>query len=578
MPDAIEPAHGFRYDCCMTRGQDLRNVPDAGRGWAAWGAALVALASFAAFLPALGNGWVNWDDGVYLLENPHFRGLSVRHLLWMFTTTWSGVYQPLPWLTYAADYKLWGLNPAGYHLTSLLFHCANAVLAFWLARRLFVLCREPESPRQAAALEAAAMFAALAFAVHPLRVESVAWAWERRDVVCGTFSLACVLAALRAREKGSGPALAMTFFAAALLSKALAVTLPLTLLILDGYPLRRIPGAPRRWLRGTARSVWLEKIPYLLLALGMGLFALWAQAENRALWSFAQHGLPGRFAQAAYGAMFYVGKTIFPFGLAPIYEMPAHPGALGPAPGLAAAGFALTTLLAWRLRRKQPGLLAAWLCYLAALAPVLGLLQAGSQLVADRYSYLSCLPWALLAAGWLRRRLEGNRWPRAGAAAAALILALGSLAWRQTRIWKGPLTLWARALEASPQSPVAQLQMGVALAQAGRTGEAAARFAESLRLNPVCVEAEDALMQASAGRKPPADAPRLLRILDTNPVCRQARRNWFTARAALGDLDGAIAYFDGLARLQPRDAGARANLERARREKASRIGRGPGRP
>jgi len=539
----------------------------------AWAPVLVAAAAFLAFMPALGNGWVNWDDGVFLLDNPAFRGFGPGHLRWMFTSTLNGPYQPLPWLTYAADFSLWGLAPAGYHLTSLLFHAANATLAFFLARKVLGLCRPPDSPRARAALDLAAAFAALAFALHPLRVESVAWASERRDVVCGAFALGALLAYLRAREQGRASALAVALFAAALLSKATAVFLPVVLLVMDVYPLRRLAGDPRTWARPAARRVWLEKAPYLLLALAMGLVAVWAQAESHSLQRISQHGLAARLGQAAYGACFYVAKTLFPFGLSPHYALTTGLGARDPAPWLAAAGVVLSSVLAWRLRRQSPALLAVWLVYLAALAPVLGLLQAGTQLVADRYSYLAVLGWGMLAAAWLRPRLESSL--RAGAllAVAALLVFWGALTWRQTLVWRNSATLWEHALGLDPRDAVANLNMGLALADAGRTDLAVEHFSRALAAEPACVAAEDELLRAAAAGEPAADAARLNAVMEANPVCRKARGNLVTARAALGDLDGAIAYFQGVLRLQPQDRAARVNLERALRLREAGRGR-----
>ncbi|MCX5794490.1 MAG: hypothetical protein NTY77_03200 [Elusimicrobia bacterium] len=540
----------------------------------AWAALLVASATLLAFLPALGNGWVNWDDGVFLLDNPHFRGLTPSHLRWMFTACLSGIYQPLTWMTYAADYWLWGLAPAGYHFTSLLIHAANAVLFFLVARLIFSLCRTPAAPSQSFSLEAAAAAAALAFAVHPLRVESVAWATERRDVVCGAFFLGAVLSYLRAHSEGRRPVASLALFIGALLSKGLAVTLPLVLLILDAYPLRRLPCDPRRWLEPQARSVWLEKIPYFLLAAGIGLFTLTIVVQSRGLGNMVQYGLGNCLRKGAYGAIFYLSKTVLPIGLSPSYDSPADLGALGAIPWLAAGGIALITILAWRLRRDCPGLSASWLAYLAILAPVSGILGSGVVLVADRYSYLSCLSWALLAGACLRRGLESGLRRPAAATTAAVLLVLGGLSWRQTGVWKDSLTLWAHALKLDPQSAIANESMGSALAQAGRTAEAADCFARALSANPACIPAEDALMRAAMANEVPADASRLRSIIETNPVCRKARADWFTARAALGDERGAIAYFEGLARLQLLDAGGRANLARARRQARARARRG----
>src|SRR6059036_1939464 len=210
---------------------------------------LVALVTFAAFLPALQNQFVNFDDDKNFLDNPHYRGLAWTHLRWMWTTH-QGHYIPLTWMTLGLDYLLWGMNPFGYHLTSLLLHAANAVAFFFVVRR--ILKRALPGPSERGhALAVSAGFAALVFAIHPLRVESVAWATERRDVLSGLFYLVTILVYLQAcgrAEPGRGWYwLSVALFACALLSKSMVVNLPVVLLLLDVYPLRRLGGSIGSW-------------------------------------------------------------------------------------------------------------------------------------------------------------------------------------------------------------------------------------------------------------------------------------------------------------------------------------------
>src|SRR6266567_3148862 len=223
---------------------------------------LIALVTFAAFLPTLQNQFVNWDDDDNFLGNPHYRGLTWTHLRWMWTTH-MGHYIPLTWMTLGLDYLLWGMNPLGYHLTSLLLHAANAVVFFFVVRQL--LTRALSSPSERGdALALSAGVAALVFAIHPLRVESVAWVTERRDVLSGLFYLSAILVYLLACEGGARGRgwywLSVAVFVCALLSKSMVVNLPVVLLILDVYPLRRLGGAVG-WLSESARRVYVEKIP-----------------------------------------------------------------------------------------------------------------------------------------------------------------------------------------------------------------------------------------------------------------------------------------------------------------------------
>src|SRR5438132_2794902 len=242
---------------------------------------LVAFSTLAAFLPTLHNQFVAWDDGKNFLDNRHYRGLAWTHLRWMWTTH-GGHYIPLTWMTFGLDYLLWGMNPFGYHLTSLLLHAANAVVFFFVARRILTLALPGPSER-GHALAVSAGVAALVFAIHPLRVESVAWVTERRDVLSGLFYLSTILMYLRAcerEERGRGWYwLSVAVFVCALLSKSMVVNLPVVLLILDVYPLRRLGGSIG-WWSAPARRVYVEKIPFVLLAAAASVVALMAQLSH----------------------------------------------------------------------------------------------------------------------------------------------------------------------------------------------------------------------------------------------------------------------------------------------------------
>src|SRR3989449_5724761 len=245
---------------------------------------LIALVTVVPFLPTLDNQFVNWDDDDNLVENPHYRGLGWTHLRWMWTTFHIGHYAPLTWMTFGLDYLFWGLKPVGYHLSNLLLHAANAAVFYLVARRILGSALSGPRERGNVGLAAAAAFAALLFALHPLRVESVAWATERRDVLSGLFYLLTLLVYLQAGEQGargrSGYWASVGLFVCALLSKSMAVSLPVVMLILDVYPLRRLGGA-RGWWGEPARRIYLEKIPFVLLALAASGGAFIPQIEGR---------------------------------------------------------------------------------------------------------------------------------------------------------------------------------------------------------------------------------------------------------------------------------------------------------
>ncbi len=401
-----------------------------------------------AFLPALAGGFAPLDDDQNFVYNPAYRGLGLPQLGWMFTTRHLGHYIPLSWMSLGLDYLVWGMDPFGYHLTSVLLHLLNALLCFELARRLLRRAANPPDPPEALpaddrARTAGAFAAALVFAVHPLRVESVAWITERRDVLCGCFVFVTVLLYVamteavgrRRRQLFGGSCLA---YAAALLAKGIAVALPVSLLALDATMLRRwrwgrarpdsaisAPGEaggrrPGRW------GLVVEKIPYLVLAAAGAAVTLWASRPVRA--ADAGLSLGARLAAAAYGLTFYLRATLAPVRLPFFIPWPEEVGLARPEFGLRAVLFVLLLALCWALRRRFPALLAAALSYAAWVLPVSGLFQAGPQLAAHRYSYLSCVPWALLAGAGIARLARAGADPAAEAGPLARMPPLAPLA------------------------------------------------------------------------------------------------------------------------------------------------------
>src|SRR5438132_3823042 len=454
---------------------------------------VIAFSTFAAFLPALQNQFVSWDDDKNFLENPHYRGLSWTHLHWMWTTH-LGHYIPLTLMTLGLDYLLWGMNPVGYHLTNLLLHAANAVVFFFVVRR--VLTRSLPSPSERGyALAVSAGFAALVFAIHPLRVESVAWVTERRDVLSGLFYLVAILLYLRACEGGAPGRgwywLSVAVFVLALLSKSMVVNLPVVFLILDVYPLRRLGGA-FGWWSERARRVYVEKIPFVLLAAAASAIALWAQLSHNTMVSVVQLSALGRLAVSVYGVSFYLWKTVAPVNLSPLYELPPTVNPWAPPIIVSYGVVAAMTALVLALRRREPGLPAAWLAYVVVLLPVLGIFQSGPQIAADRYTYLAGLGWAILAGAgllscWrsLRRSKTGTpaTWLLAGIA-FCVVVGLGVLTWSQAKVWRDSERLWAHTLAIDPNSPLAQNNFGYELYRQGKLAEAIEHYRQALQIKP----------------------------------------------------------------------------------------------
>lgn len=360
-------------------------------------AVLCAVVTALVFAPTLFNGFV-WDDDINVGMNPHVT-LDRAGLWWMLTTPrethplWGGQWIPLHWFSLAVDQRLWGYRPLGYHLTNVLTHAISAGVLYLIALRLLGGHAGQRRASDITGAHVGAVVAALAWALHPLRVESVAWVTERRDVLSGVFALLTVLTYLIAVQRDRVDrrvfALSLLCFTMALASKTSVVMLPAVLLILDAYPLRRLRGAWRRRLT--------EKLPYALLAGGAAALTMTAL---RTAGSLSEYDRLERSAMALHNVVFYLVKSVWPSGLSLLYEAPLHI----PLTELRFVGSAVVVLVVsaalvvWR--RSWPAGLAVWAVYLLLLAPQSGLVHAGYALAADRYTYLCSLaPSLLVGAG-----------------------------------------------------------------------------------------------------------------------------------------------------------------------------------
>ena len=543
-------------------------------GWAL--PVLIAIVTLVVFSPALQNGFVSWDDDKNFLENPLYRGLGWSELRWMFTTSQGGHYQPLSWMTLGLDYLLWGMNPRGYHLTNVLVHAANAVLFWFVSLRLLSLAFFRTSAAKDLALHVAAGLAALVFSVHPLRVESVAWATARRDVLSAFFflwTLLCYLRASTVAETVSARRRWMTaavfVYALSLLSKAIGMTLPVVLLALDVYPLRRLGGGSGKWFGPGVRRIWFEKVPFLLLAAIFGIVALLIQGDAGALKPLERYGLASRLAQALFGAVFYLWKTAIPLGLSPLYELPAE---LGPLDwpyilgGVAVLGISIALLA---LRERWPAGLAIWVYYLVVLAPVSGITQTGAQITADRYSYLSCLGWAILAGAgllrcwraWIGGRIGLRTLITVEGLAIAIVVGLGVLSWRQVQVWHDSEKLWRHVLAIDPKSSIAHNSLGVVLVGRGELKEAIEHYREALQMDPAYAKAHNNLGSALAMRGELQEGVEHYReALRIDPAYAKAHYNLGVALARQDHLEEAIAHFRQALQADPAYAMAHHNL------------------
>jgi tetratricopeptide (TPR) repeat protein len=447
----------------------------------------LVITTLAVYSPALGNPFVNYDDQSYIVENDHLKaGLTLSTLRWALTATEESNWHPLTWVSHAFDYELFGLNPAGHHATSILLHALNAAL-------LFLLLLGATGARWSSLVVAAL------FALHPLNVESVAWAAERKNVL-SMFLFLLTLAAYGwyIRKPGVARYLGVAFlFALGLAAKPMIVTLPFALLLLDYWPLGRVKLCDRQMAAETApRFSWsrllLEKLPLLILSAASSAITLYAQRQSMP----TTEALPlvQRFGNAINSYAMYLWRTLGPVHLAAFYP---HEGARlsGWQVGLSFTVLLVVTGLVWFQRRRRPYLLVGWLWFLGNLVPVIGIVQVGDQAMADRYVYLPLigifvlLVWGTSQLVIAQLHAQGNGPLRA--VAATVLVLFSFLTVRQIGTWRSSRDLWSHALEVTQDNYVAEDYIGSALLVETyeRTGqrysdEATAHFRNAMRINP----------------------------------------------------------------------------------------------
>lgn len=505
------------------------------------------------FAPATGFGFVQVDDPAYVTENPHVLAGPTRDgIVWALTATETGNWHPLTWLSLMLDARAGGGGPRAFHVTSVLLHLANALLLFHLLARV------------TGAAGRSLLVAAL-FAVHPLHVESVAWVSERKDVLCALFGLLAILAYgryVRRRTAGAYACVAAAL-ALSLASKPMLVTLPFVLLLLDVWPFRRLDLGRDEWAQ--ARRLVVEKIPLFALSATSSAIAIVAQASSGAVSALDTLPLGLRAANAAVAAVAYLAKTAWPAALA--FPYPYDPARLdGPRLALSCLVLAGATMGSIVAARRRPYLAVGWLLYLVTLVPVIGIVQVGSQSMADRYTYLP-LVGIFLAVAWGSGDLL-DRWSHDGSVrrAVATVLAvlvvagLGVRARAQVGVWRDTETLFTNALRSTGPNAVAEGGLGLALHGRGRLEDAIEHHRNAVRIRPGYVEARVNLAAAllDAGRLD--EAARLCEeTIAMRPGDARGHACLGVARLRLGRLEDAEQHLSDAIRLDPRNASARVN-------------------
>lgn len=525
---------------------------------------VIAAATVAAFAPGLGGEFLNWDDDRNFLRNDSFRGIGWDRMVWAWQTYHLGVWQPLAWLALGVQWCVGGLDARVYHLVSLVVHVANAWLFYALTFRLIRRARSDDTFDPRSAKIGAALVSGL-FAVHPLRVEAVAWISAQPYLPSVFFYLLAIHAYLGAHRDGQrigrgrpGYTLASAWFGciaflcfvAAVLFKAVAVSLPCVLLVLDYYPLRRI-GGRAGWFSRTARRAVIEKFPYFLAAVVIATWAVQAKDYNESRAPLAEFKPSARLAQAAYGLVFYVTRSVTPVDLSPYYRLPDDVGLTQPPYALCAGGAAAAALGLYFRRRKWTAAWAACIAYGVILLPNLGLVQISQQTAADRYAYLGTMPPAALLAGGvaeLLRRGRSTRWmtPAVGVAALMMGVALARASRAYVAVWHDSESLWRRVIRLDPDCAVAHCNLGEALLRRGEYGEASRHLSRAIDLEDDFAFAYTnfAVLLCRAGRFDDAAsaARRALEADPPLPPADQARTHAVLGQAYAGMKQYSLAF------------------------------------
>lgn len=514
----------------------------------------LAAVTLAVYSQVITHQFINFDDDAYIWNNPMVTdGLSAKGIAWAFTTFHSANWHPLTWLSHMLDSQLFGLNAGGHLAVSALIHTANTLL-------LFLFLNRATKSRWPSAIVAAL------FALHPLHVESIAWAAERKDTLSTFFGLLCLLAYARYVERPSRQkyALVLVWLALGLMAKPMLVSWPFILLLLDYWPFRRLEWRPIDGIKGFAKA-WLpllrEKLPLFGVVAVSMVVTYRAQVQGGAVSGLVNESLSWRLANSVVSYAKYLLLTFWPEGLAMYYPSPAQIAVWQWSGALVLLG--LITVLALRSARVRPYLICGWLWFLGTLVPVIGLVRVGGQAMADRYTYIPSIGLFIalvfgladLANTWRLGRVS------VATASAVTILVLASLTTLQASRWRDSETLYRYVLSVTSDNAVVENNLGSALGQRGKHAEALSHFAEALRIRPNYFDALGNFGQALQQQGKTAEAVGFYeRALKLKPDSAKTHWQLGLALEEQGKNDEALPQFYKAIRLAPQDFAMRANL------------------
>lgn len=540
---------------------------------------LIFLITFYVYTPTLNNGFVNWEDSLYILENTHIQSLNLRNLSWMFTTFHAGFWFPLTWFSHSLDCTLWGLNPRMHHLMSIILHGFNALLVFFLVLKLFVIAQvnynnllsKINNSIVSQSLIVSSV-TALLFSLHPLRVESVAWAAERKDLLCAFFVFLSLLSYLsyaspiHVGKRRFWYYISLVLFILALMSKPMAVTLPVIILLLDVYPLGRLSQNAKGFL-----SIVVEKTPFFVLSVLFGVLTIITQKIGGAIRNLEEMYFAARLLNALKSVVFYLTKMVWPTELVPLYRLPSiiNPWDLK----YLLSGvviLVITGICLQMMKRGKPFWLIAWFYYLVTLLPVIGIVQVGLHSAADRFTYLPSLSVNFVLAlgvGWLWHRISEAkyrlllRW-MVSVFIFIVISILSYLTIKQIAVWRNSETMWSSITQVFPDTvPDAYYGLGLFHYEKGKLDDAIKEYKHAIRLSPNYAAIHYNLGNAYVKKRMINEAMiEFKQAIDLGFNTVDAHNNLGSCYGRKGMLDEAISEFKKAIESNPRFEGAHINL------------------
>ncbi len=534
-------------------------------------ACIAAIATLFLYLPALRNDFVDWDDGVYIIDNPFIRSIDSGFFKWAFFDFYASNWHPIAWISHAIDYALWGLNPIGHHLTSIVLHAINTALVVLLAARLLEASNKLRDGRSGLLNARKVLIPAFAmgilFGIHPLHVESVVWTSERKDLLCAAFFLLSIMtyikyvsvpdaeAAIAKRLANKYYLFTLGSFLFALLSKPMAVTLPVVLTLLDWHPFARMGSWKRFWM------VCVEKIPFVILSSLASIVAVLAQRSASSVIPLEIAPVSTRIVVAFGSIVSYLWKMVWPQYLVPYYPYPEKVSPLSVGYLLPVAIVIAVTMLATIYAHKQKTLFVAWSYYIVTLIPVLGLIQVGHVSMADRFTYLPTLgPFFVLgiAVSWVWEKVQMAERHISVVRGSIITLAVSItvtfcfLTYEQIGIWKDSLNLWSYVIQKEPETPFAYNGRGAAYIRLGLYDRALTDLNSAIVLRPFYA---DAYFNRGAAYGNMGQYDKAIddfnTVLALNPSYYQAYRSRGLAFDKLGKHDLAIENYNKAEQFSP---------------------------